>query len=421
MTESNVIALKDPVNIRDPLTELLRSGAKKLLHDAVEAELTEMLSGYAEHRDSSGRLQIVRNGHLPERTVQTGIGDVVVKVPRVRDRSGNGIQFRSAFLPPYLRRSKSLEELLPYLYLKGISTGDFSEALKSLLGDQAPGLSATTITRLKQVWQEEYEAWGKRDLSLKNYVYFWADGVYIHAKNDSKQCLLVIIGANELGKKEVVAIHDGYRESTQSWKELFLDLKQRGLQHAPKLAIGDGAMGFWGALQEEFPSTRQQRCWVHKTANILNHFPKAMHEKVKQNIHNIWMAEDKKSANKACDYFMQCYQDKYPKSASSLEKDRNKLLTFYDFPAKHWLSIRSTNVIESVFATVKHRTYKTKGCLSRNTALTMVFKLIMVAQNKWISLPAGKQCADIIRGVQFKNGVTLCNHNQVIQVDKDAA
>lgn len=421
MTEDNVISLSDLSKTCDPLTDLLKEGARKLLKEAIEAECQSLLDSYADLRDEQGRKQIVRNGYHPQRSIQTGIGSVEVEVPRVRDRSGQKIQFHSSLLPPYLRRSKSLEELLPFLYLKGLSTGDFSDALSSLLGTQAPNLSAKTISRLKSQWSQEYDRWKQRDLSTKRYVYFWVDGVYIHARNDSKQCLLVIIGADAVGKKDIVAIYDGYRESSQSWKECLLDLKQRGLAQMPELAIGDGATGFWQALRELYPQTKEQRCWVHKTANILNRFPKSMHEKVKKQLHDIWMAEDKDSANVACDYFVQAYQDKYPKAVDVLMKDRDKLLTFYDFPAKHWISIRSTNVIESVFATVKHRTRKTKGCLSRETALAMTFKLIMSAKKRWIKLAGSNHCAEIITGVQFKNGVKLdTNINQNKQIENAA-
>lgn len=415
MTINNIVAFKNPSeNISDPLTALLKAGAQQLLHQAIEAEVADMLSQYSDRKDGAGRHQIVRNGYLPKREIQTGIGNVEVQIPRVRDRSNSGIRFQSLLVPPYLRRSKSVEELLPYLYLKGISSGDFSDALKALLGHDAPGLSANTIIRLKAVWQDDYEGWCKRDLSRKRYVYFWADGVYLEARNDEKQCILVIIGADDLGKKELVAVYDGYRESTQSWRELLLDLKRRGLVHSPKLAIGDGAMGFWAALREIFPETKEQRCWVHKTANLLNHFPQKMHPQVKKNIHEISMAENEKEADKACGYFIDCYQDKYPKAAASLEKDRHKMLTFYQFPASHWASIRSTNVIESVFATVRHRTYKTKGCMSRQTALTMTFKLIMAAQRNWICLKNAQQCAEIIQGVKFKDGVKICQNQETI-------
>lgn len=406
MSDTKVIGINDLGKISDPLTDMLKEGAQKLLSAAIEAELSILLSDYKDCTDSNGKPQIVRNGYLPQREIQTGIGNVRVQVPRVRDRSGQNITFHSSLIPPYLRRSKTVENLLPVLYLKGISTGDFSEALSILLGDKASGLSANTISRLKMKWKDDHDAWQKRDLSLKEYVYFWVDGVYIQARGETdKQCLLVIVGADKTGKKEVVAIGDGYRESSQSWSEVLLDLKDRGLSIAPKLAIGDGAVGFWKALAEIFPTTKIQRCWVHKTKNLLNYFPKAMHEKVKENIHNIWMAENKKDAKKAFDFFIKCYEDKYPKATKCLEKDRHSLLSFFDFPAKHWRSIRSTNVIESVFATVKLRTAKTRGCLSRNTALTMVFKLIMSAQKRWTKLHGANLCAEIIEGVKFTDGI----------------
>ena len=417
MRDSNVIAFKSPSKISDALTEVLRSGAQKLLAEAVECEVEAFLLRYKEHKGESGQRSVVRNGYLPARSVQTGIGSVPVHVPRVRDRSGQGLTFKSSIIPPYLRRSKSIEELLPLLYLKGLSSGDFSEALAGLLGKDSPGLSASSISLLKQKWKAEYDSWQKRDLSTRRYVYFWADGIYFQARNEqANQCMLVIIGADAIGRKEVVAIEDGYRESSQSWKEILLDLKQRGLQCSPELAIGDGSLGFWKALTEVYGTTRQQRCWVHKTANILNKMPESLQKKAKQHIHNIWMAEDKASAESAFDFFIQCYQDKYPKATECLDKDRDTLLTYYDFPAKHWLHIRSTNVIESTFATVRLRTDKTRGCLSRDTGLAMVFKLMQSAQKRWNRLHGSHHMADIIRGVNFRNGIATENkHNHIQQ------
>jgi transposase-like protein len=352
----------------------------------------------------------VRHGYLPERQVQTGIGAVAVRRPRVRDRQpdagGGHIRFTSAILPPYLRRAKSIEELLPWLYLKGISTGDFGEALAALLGPDAPGLSATTITRLKATWAEEYERWRRRDLSAKRYVYFWADGIYCQPRLDhDKQCLLVIIGADEIGNKDIVGLSDGYRESEQSWLELLLDLKRRGLTIAPQLAIGDGALGFWKALRQVYGQTREQRCWVHKTANVLNKLPKSLQAKAKSHLHDIWMAETKSEADNAFDFFVQAYGAKYDKAVDCLIKDRDHLLTFYDFPAEHWKHIRSTNPIESTFATVRLRTTKTKGCLSRQTALTMVFKLLLSARKKWRRLDGSNHLAEVIQGVPFIDGI----------------
>ena len=363
-------------------------------------------------QNADGRRRVVRHGHLPAREIQTGIGPVGVRQPRVRDRGADGdgdkIGFCSSILPPYLRRTKSIEELLPWLYLKGISTGDFSEALGALLGPDAPGLSASTITRLKAVWQEELARWEKRDLSNRRFVYFWADGIHFQPRMEhAKQCILVIIGADEWGKKELLAIGDGYRESAQSWREVLLDLKRRGLEAAPEVAVGDGALGFWKALREIHATTREQRCWVHKTGNVLNCLPKASQPKAKGHLQDIWMAETRERAEGAFDFFLAAYAAKYPKATACLAKDRDVLLTFYDFPAEHWKHLRTTNPIESTFATVRMRTIKTKGCLNRTTALTMVFKLCQSASKKWRSLDGANRLAEIIEGVKFKDGEKL--------------
>ena len=410
MEENTIVAFRSPTDFQeDPLTEVLRVGARKLLAQAVEAEVAVFVEAHASLVDEDGHRRIVRNGHLPEREIQTGIGAVKVRQPRVRDRgAGKGspaIRFTSAILPRYLRRTKSLEDLLPWLYLKGISTGDFSDALAALLGADAPGLSASTLVRLKEVWQGEMERWQRRDLSARHYVYFWVDGIYFSARlEEEKQCILVIIGATAEGTKELLAITDGYRESAQSWREVLLDLKRRGLKKGPALAIGDGALGFWKALREVFETTREQRCWVHKTANVLNQLPKGLQKKAKGHLQDIWMAETKKDAEVAFDFFVEAYQPKYPKAVERLTKDRDVLLTFYDFPAEHWKHIRTTNAIESTFATVRLRTYRTKGCLSRKTALAMVFKLCCSAQRKWRKLNGSNHFAEIIRGIKFVNG-----------------
>lgn len=410
MKDTTVLPLEKPSEyVVDPLTEILRKGARQLLAQAVESEVTSFVVGHAELRDERGRQMIVRNGYLPEREIQTGIGAVPVRAPRVRDRREvppeEKITFTSKILPRYLRRTKSLEELIPWLYLKGISTGDFSEALAALLGPDAPGLSASTVARLKESWQEDYEAWRQRDLSEKRYVYLWADGIHMHVRLDNDQCLLVLIGATEDGRKELVAVEDGYRESAQSWKELLVDLKRRGLEIPPKLAIGDGALGFWKALAEVYGKTRWQRCWVHKTANILNKLPKSVQSKAKQALHEIWMAQTKAEAEKAFDAFVETYGSKYPKAVECLAKDREELLTFYDFPAEHWKHIRTTNPIESTFATLRLRTAKTRGCLSRKTALTMAFQLARCAEKDWRKLNGYQHLAEIIRGVKFVDGV----------------
>jgi transposase-like protein len=413
MGEDTVVQLCQPGSIEeDPLTEVLRAGARQLLVQAVEAEVTSFVEAHGHLTDDLGRRRVVRHGYLPEREIQTGIGPVAVRCPRVRDRgigaAGGKIHFSSAILPPYLRRTRSIEELLPWLYLKGISTGAFGEALAALLGPEAPGLSASTIARLKEVWQGELDRWQRRDLSTGRTVYFWADGVYFSPRLDQdRQCILVIIGADEHGRKELLAIADGYRESAQSWREVLLDLKRRGLTIGPELATGDGALGFWKALREVYGQTHEQRCWVHKTANVLNKLPKGLQPRAKQHLQEIWMAETRAAAEKAFDFFLEAYGPKYDKAAACLEKDRDVLLTFYDFPAEHWKHLRSTNPIESTFATVRHRTTKTKGCLSRKTAMTMVFKLCQSASKKWRRLDGSHQLAEIIKGVKFKDGEKL--------------
>ena len=416
MYEDTVVSFSHParVSIADPLTEVLRLGARRLLAEAVEAEVEAFVAAHADLSDENGRRRVVRHGYQPEREVQTGIGAVAVRRPRVRDRhpdAGGRIRFTSSILPPYLRRAKSVEELLPWLYLKGISTGDFGEALAALLGPDAPGLSATTIARLKAAWAEEYERWLRRGLSAKRYVYFWADGVYFSPRLEhDKQCLLVIIGADEIGNKDIVGLSDGYRESEQSWLELLLDLKRRGLTASPELATGDGALGFWKALRQVYGQTREQRCWVHKTANVLNKLPKSVQGKAKAHLQDIWMAETRQNAESAFDFFIQAYGAKYDKAVECLARDRDRLLTFYDFPAEHWKHIRSTNPIESTFATVRLRTTKTKGCLSRKTALAMVFKLLLSARRKWRRLDGSDHLAEIIKGVTFKDGIKQIQH-----------
>ena len=410
MKKDNVIDFKKPEPfIDDPLTEILRQGARRLLSAALEAEIDGFLHQYRELQDHSGHQRVVRNGYLPEREIQTGIGQVPVKAPRIRDQqpgSQNGrIRFASAILPPYLRRTKSIETLLPWLYLKGISTGDFTDALAALLGKDAPGLSATTISRLKTVWQDEYKEWQQRDLSNKRYVYFWADGIYCNVRMEDRQCLLVIIGATDGGHKELVAMEGGLRESEQSWLEVLIDLKRRGLKTPPELAVGDGALGFWKAISKAYDTTRWQRCWVHKTANILNKLPKSFQAKAKERLHQIWMADNKAEAEQNFEAFIQTYEAKYPKAAECLEKDRDALLTFYDFPAEHWRHIRTTNPIESTFASVRLRTAKVRSCFSSLTVLTMAFQLCRCAQKRWIRLHHPERIGDVIRGVKFVDGI----------------
>ena len=392
----------------DPLTELLRRGARDLLMQAVEAELQAFPGDYADHTLDDGRRAVVRNGYQPERTVQTGIGDVAVQLPKTRDRSGSGIHFTSNLLPPYLRRARSVEQLLPWLYLKGVSTGDFQEALTALLGEQAPGLSASTLGRLKQQWLTEHAEWRGRDLSSRRYIYWWADGIHfnLRSEDDERACLLVIIGVLPDGTKEFVALDDGVRESSQSWYELLVRLRDsQGLTTAPRLAIGDGALGFWKALAQVYPATRGQRCWVHKTANVLNKLPRRSQPKAKAALQAIWMAESRDDAERAFDAFATAWGDKHPKAIETLQKDREALLAFYDFPAKHWQSIRTTNPIESTFATVRLRTAKTRGCVTRNTILSLAFKLGQSAAKRWRRLRGYQWLDELERGVTFIDNV----------------
>jgi putative transposase len=371
----------------DVLEEILREGARKMLQVAIENEVEEFLSKYRE-RDASGRCLAVRNGFMPERKILTGVGPLSVRQPRIDDRKLRAHRqtepFTSRILPRYMRRIPSVDNLIPILYLKGISTGDFPQALSAILGDNAKGLSPTNIVRLKRGWEEDYTSWTKRDLSEKAYVYFWVDGIYFNVRlDDERVCILVIMGADEEGNKELIAVSDGYRESKISWKELLLDLKRRGLKQGPKLSIGDGGLGFWAAIREVFPKAREQRCWVHKTANILDKMPKSMQSKAKAHIHDMYRAENKKSALDAYDHFIDVYQDKFPRAVECLKKDKDSLFTFYDFPATHWIHIRTINPIESTFATVRLRTKRTKGCGSRTATLTMVFKLTQEAEKTW--------------------------------------
>jgi len=411
VTDTNVIKLAQPGSFTDSLTEILRNGAHALLAQAVELEVTDFIGRYADLKTAAGRQRLVRHGHLPKREIMTGIGPVAVRQPRVRDREpseGERIRFSSSILPPYARRTKSLEVLIPILYLKGVSTGDFEEALSALLGKDAGGLSASTIARLKEAWIDEHARWLDRDLSGKRYVYFWVDGIYVQARlEDDAQCLLVIIGATPEGKKELVGLADGIRESAQSWKELLLDLKRRGLTIGPQLAVADGALGFWKAIDQVWPKTYAQRCWVHKTTNVLNKLPKSLQAKAKRALQDIWMAETRQDAEAAFDGFIECYGLKYEKAVECLSEDRVPLLAFYDFPAEHWKHLRTTNPIESTFATVRHRTIRSRGCLSNKTALAMIFKLAQAAERSWHRLRGYDQLPKVICGVKFNNGIEV--------------
>ena len=411
-SSSSVVSLRLPDTIDDPLTAVLRGGARRLLAQAIEAEANAFLAAMKGAQLSDGRDRVVRHGHGPERQVQTGIGPVTVQRVRLRDRGAEPgaerIRFTSAILPRWARRTRSLDALLPILYLRGISMGDFQEALAALLGKDAPNLSPSVIARLRAEWEADYSRWQRRDLSARRYVYIWADGVYLQARMEPQaECILVLIGATPEGKKELLGFQVGVRESAQSWRELLIDLKARGLAIAPELATGDGALGFWRALEEVSPTTRHQRCTVHKTANVLDKMPKSVQPAAKSDLREIWAAPDRATAETAVATFAEKYAVKYEKAVTCLTKDRDALLTFYDFPAEHWEHLRTSNPIESVFATVRHRTVRTKGSLSQDTARLMVFKLVMAAAKTWRRLKGENQLPKVVQGVTFRNGVEV--------------
>jgi putative transposase len=417
---SNIVPLRQPAEIDDPLTNILRTGARQLLAQAVEVEAETFLAAMKDLKLADGRDRVVRHGHGPTRTIQTGIGPVDVNRVKIRDRGatsdGERIRFTSAILPLWARRTRSLDALLPVLYLRGISTGDFQAALAGLLGKDAPNLSPAVISRLTAEWQGEYERWQKRDLSARRYVYVWADGIFLQARmEDHGECMLVLIGATPEGRKELIGFQVGVRESTQSWRELLIDVKQRGLQIAPEIAVGDGALGFWKALDEVFPGTRHQRCWVHKTVNVLNKVALSVQANMKKDLSEVHRAPNRAAAEVAIDVFADKYGAKYGKAVECLTKDCEALLAFYDFPAEHWDHLRTTNPIESVFATVRHRTVRTKGSLSPTTAKLMVFKLVIAASNTWRRLKGTNQLPKIIAGVRFTDGI------EVIQVPANHA
>jgi transposase-like protein len=409
--DTTITPLHQPGSVIDPLTEIARDGARQMLAAALRAEATSFVAQFSEERLPDGRQRVVRHGAGPERMIQTGIGPIPVQRQKVRDRATDApdeqkIRFTSNILPKWARRSRSLDALLPVLYLRGISTGDFQEAFSAILGTDAPNLSPSVISRLTGEWQKEYDRWQRRDLSARRYVYIWADGIYLQARMEPQaECILVILGATPEGRKELVGFQVGLRESAQSWRELLVDIKARGLSVPPEIAVGDGAMGFWKALDEVFPGPRHQRCWVHKTANVLNRFPKSMQPAVKTDLREICQAETRAAAETAMDTFAEKYGTKYEKAASCLTRDRDALLAFYDFPAEHWDHLRTSNPIESVFATVRHRTVRTRGALSQKTAKLLVFKLVQAAAKTWRRLKGAKQLPMIIEGVTFTDGV----------------
>ncbi len=411
-TPTTIVRLRQPDDIGDPLTEVLRTGARRLLAQAVEMEAEAFLAAMQDLKLPDGRARLVRHGHGPEREIQTGIGPVPVERVRIRDRGASDatdrVRFSSAILPKWARRTRSLDALLPILYLRGVSTGDFQEALSALLGRDAPNLSPAVVTRLTATWADEYARWQMRDLSARRYVYVWADGVYLQARMEEQaECMLVLIGATPEGRKELVGFEVGVRESAQSWRELLVEVKRRGLSLAPEIAVGDGALGFWKALDEVFPGTRHQRCWVHKSANVLNKVPKAVQHAMKADLREIYSAPTRAAAEGAMEVFVEKYGAKYARAVECLTKDRKALLAFYDLPAEHWDHLRTTNPIESVFATVRHRTVRTKGALSPTTARLMVFKLVMAAAKGWRRLKGENQLPKVVAGVTFRDGTEV--------------
>ena len=416
--DTTITPLHQPGSIIDPLSEIAREGARQMLAAALRAEATSFVAQFSDERLPDGRQRVVRHGTGPERTIQTGIGPIPVQRQKVRDRATGvpgerKIRFTSNILPRWARRSRSLDALLPVLYLRGVSTGDFQEALTALLGADAPNLTPGVISRLTAGWQEDYDRWQRRDLSARRYVYIWADGVYLQARMEpTAECMLVIIGATPEGRKELLGFQVGVRESAQSWRELLVDLKARGLAVPPELAVGDGALGFWKAMDEVFPGTRHQRCWVHKAANVLNHFPKSMQPAVTADLREISHAQTRAAALAAIDTFKEKYATKYERGVACLTKDTKALLAFYDFPAEHWDHLRTSNPIESVFATVRHRTVRTKGALSQNTAKLMVFTLVRSASKKWRKLNGTNQLPRVIEGVTFTDGVAQQSDDQ---------
>ena len=414
--DPEVVAFRQNFEGRSPLDELVQEGARRMLQAAIDAEVATFIEQYQHRRDEQGRRLVVKNGSLPPRKILTGAGQIELQQGRVRDNTADPeerVHFSPSVLPAYLRKTQAIEELIPWLYLKGISTGQMGEALQALVGEKAKGLSANVVVRLKEQWSVEYEQWNKRDLSDKEYVYVWADGIYakVRLEDDAnkKQCFLVLMGATPEGQKELIAVQDGYRESEQSWSELLLDLKHRGLTLAPKIAVGDGALGFWAALRKIFPETKEQRCWVHKTANVLNKMPKSVQPKAKAGLHEIWQAETKENALKAFDHFLEKYQAKYPAACQCLQKDRDVLLTFYEFPAEHWGHLRTTNPIESTFATIRLRHRKTKGNGTRRASLAMMFKLAQSAEKKWRRLNCHEKMVFVIEGRSFQD--ESCRNN----------
>ena len=403
MDNDTIVSFSDPA-FGNELSDLEREGARRIIAQAVEAELNVFLNEHAEALDALGRRAVVRNGYQPRRQVLTGVGPVTVRVPKTRDRGGEGRCFRSQLLPPYLKKTRRLEAVIPWLYLKGVSTNDFDEALRALFGESVRGLSPATISRLKRGWEAEYAQWRGRGWQGHEFVYLWADGIYTNVRAEERRCILVLVGCDARGRKHFLAIEGGFRESTESWKALLLSLRDRGLEPA-RLAVGDGAQGFWAALSEVYPETREQRCWVHKTVNVLDKMPKSLQGPAKSALHEIWQADSRAVAEQAFDRFLATYEDKYPRAVDCLAGDHAVLLAFYDFPAAHWQHIRTTNPIESTFATIRLRTRKTRNCVTARTRLSLMHQLAMSAQKRWRRLRGFRQLADVVASVTFVDGI----------------
>lgn len=400
------------------LDTLVRRGAQRMLQAAVEAEVAEYVDAHKHERDAEGRRLVVRNGSAKPRKIVTGAGELEVKAPRVNDKrvvDGERQRFTSKILPPYMRKSPKVAEVLPVLYLRGLSTNDFRPALQALLGDKAAGLSASVITRLTEQWEQERKLWATRDLSDKDYVYVWADGIHLNIRlEEDRLCLLVIIGARPDGTKEVIAVEDGYRESTDSWASVLRSLRDRGMR-APAVAVGDGALGFWGAVKDVWPETVEQRCWFHKLGNVLDKLPKRLQPKAKRILQSIMNADSREHAQDAIDEFRAEFAPKQQRAVDCLDKDRDALLAFLDFPAEHWIHLRTTNPIESAFATVRLRQRVTKGAGSRAKGLAMAFKLLTMAQERWRRLNGAELLPLVRAGVKFTDGV------QQERADEEAA
>lgn len=396
--------IRDEIHLS--LDELAQRGAQRMLASALQAEVGEYIRRHEGERGENDHALVVRNGRSRERAIQCGAGELKIQAPRVYDKRP-GQKFTSSILPPYMRKSPRLEEAVPILYLRGLSTGDFGPALSALLGEEAlTGFSPTTVTRLLAIWQDEYKAWRKHSLTGKNYVYLWADGVHFNIRlEDDRLACLTLIGVLPDGTKEVVALEDGYRESTESWRTLLRDVKRRGMP-APKLAIADGALGFWAALRDVYPEAEEQRCWVHKIANVLDKLPKRLQPRAKSHLHEIMRAEGRETAQEELARFQEEYEAKYPKAVDCLTKDTNTLFTFMDYPAAHWIHLRTTNAIESTFATVKARTRKTKGAGSRDAGLAMAFKLLTQAESRWRRVNSPHLVALVAVGAKFPDGKT---------------